>query len=285
MSVVYLNGEYMNAEDAKISPMDRGFLFGDGIYEVIPSYDGKMLGFKAHIERMKNGLAAIEIPLGYDETAWRDICENLCHRNQGENLGIYLHVSRGADTRRSHAYPTGLTPTVFAFSFEIPPPPGNDPDTVSCYTVSLEEDKRWQRCNIKSTALLGNLMHFQQGVAEGNKETILYNRFGEITEASSSNVFIVSGGVIATPALDNQKLPGITRWLILTILREHSDLRVEERIITKEELLEADEVWVTSATKEIAPVVRVANCQIGNGRPGPVWLKVHTLFARHKFDY
>jgi D-alanine transaminase len=285
MSTVYLNGDYMNAEHAKISPMDRGFLFGDGIYEVIPAYNGNMLGFAAHIERMKNGLNELEIVLDYTADTWREICQQLCEKNHGENLGIYLHVSRGADTKRAHAYPSGITPTVFAYAFEIPAQPVSDIDNATTYTVSVEQDKRWQRCHIKSTALLGNVIHYQHGAAAGNKETILYNRLDELTEASSSNVFIVKDGVISTPPLDNQILPGITRWLILTILHSHSDFKVQERIITKQELFAADEVWITSATKEVGPVVKLNGQLVADGKPGKIWQQVQNLFTEHKFDY
>ena len=285
MSTVYLNGNYMRAEHAKISPMDRGFLFGDGIYEVIPAYNGKMLGFAAHIKRMNNGLNELEISLGYTAEQWREICQQLCKKNQGDNLGIYLHVSRGADTKRAHAYPNGITPTVFAYAFEIPPQPACDINNAKTYTVSVEQDKRWQRCHIKSTALLGNVMHYQHGAAAGNSETILYNRLDELTEASSSNVFIVKDGVISTPPLDTQILPGITRWLILTILHSHSDFKVQERVITKQELFAADEVWITSATKEVGPVVKLNDQLVADGKPGKVWQQVQSLFTKHKFDY
>lgn len=285
MGTVYLNGEYLGADEAKISPMDRGFLFGDGIYEVIPSYQGKMLGFGAHIERMNNGLNELEIKLDYSADTWRKICNDLCEKNQGDNLGIYLHVSRGADTKRAHGYPTNITPTVFAFAFEIPAEPKGEIDNATTYTVSLEQDRRWQRCHIKSTALLGNVIHYQHGAAAGNKETILFNRLEEITEASSSNVFIVKDAVISTPPLDNQILPGITRWLILNILHSYSDFKVQERIISKDELLDADEVWITSATKEVGPVVKVNGKLVGDGKPGAVWQQVQSLFTKHKFDY
>ena len=285
MSTVYLNGDYMSAEHAKISPMDRGFLFGDGIYEVIPAYSGKMLGFAAHIERMNNGLNEIEIKLDYSADKWREICQQLCEKNQGDNLGIYLHVSRGADVKRAHAYPNDITPTVFAYAFEIPAQPVSDIDNAKTYTVSVEQDKRWQRCHIKSTALLGNVIHYQHGAAAGNNETILFNRLEELTEASSSNVFIVKDGVISTPPLDNQILPGITRWLIINILHSHSDFKVQERVITKQELFAADEVWITSATKEVGPVVKLNDQLVADGKPGKVWQQVQSLFTKHKFDY
>ncbi|MCP5165417.1 MAG: aminotransferase class IV [Pseudomonadales bacterium] len=285
MSTVYLNGQYMPMHEARISPMDRGFLFGDGIYEVVPSYDGRLVGFLPHLERMQQGLDAIEIDLRVDHAVWRTIAEQLIARNGGGNLGIYFHVSRGADTQRNHAYPEGLEPTVYAFAFEIPPAPVADKSAASCYSVATAEDLRWKRCNIKSTALLGNVMHYQYGHARGHKETILYNSEGELTEAAACNVFVVSGGVVATPLLDHQKLPGITRLMLLEILRRHGSIPVEERVVRREELDGADEVWLTSSSKEIAPVVQIDGKPVGNGEVGDVWLAAQRLYSAHKFDF
>ncbi|MCB1855728.1 MAG: aminotransferase class IV [Halieaceae bacterium] len=285
MSTVYLNGQYMPMHEARISPMDRGFLFGDGIYEVVPSYDGRLVGFLPHLERMQQGLDAIEIDLRVDHAVWRTIAEQLIARNGGGNLGIYFHVSRGADTQRNHAYPEGLEPTIYAFAFEIPPAPVADKSAASCYSVATAEDLRWKRCNIKSTALLGNVMHYQYGHARGHKETILYNSEGELTEAAACNVFVVSGGVVATPLLDHQKLPGITRLMLLEILRRHGSIPVEERVVRREELDGADEVWLTSSSKEIAPVVQIDGKPVGNGEVGDVWLAAQRLYSAHKFDF
>ena len=285
MSTVYLNGSYLPMSEARISPMDRGFLFGDGIYEVIPSYDGALLGFSAHLARMQSGLDAIEIPLRADPEQWREIAAQLIARNGGGNLGLYFHVSRGADTRRHHAYPQGISPTVFAFAYEIPPPPVPDKQATKPLTVATAEDLRWQRCNIKSTSLLGNVMHYQQGHVDGQDETILYNGRQEITEAAACNVFVVRDGVVATPLLDEQKLPGITRQLLLSILKRDGSIAVEERVVTLSELRAADEVWLTSSSKDIAPVVSVDGKAVGDGAIGDVWLAAQTLYSRHKFDF
>ncbi|MEE4145779.1 MAG: aminotransferase class IV [Halieaceae bacterium] len=285
MSTVYLNGVYLPMDQARISPMDRGFLFGDGIYEVIPSYDGQLVGFIPHLERMQDGLDAIEIAEKVDHDQWREICNELIARNGGGNLGIYIHVSRGADVRRNHAYPEGVSPTVYAFAFEIPPAPVPDKSAASCYTVATTEDKRWKRCNIKSTALLGNVMHYQHGHALGHQETILYNQDGELTEAAACNVFVVRHGIVATPLLDHQKLPGITRLMLLEILRRDGSIPVEERVVTMRELEQADEVWLTSSSKEIAPVIAIDGRPVGDGQVGDVWLAAQTLFSAHKFDF
>jgi D-alanine transaminase len=285
MSIVYLNGNYLPMEEARISPMDRGFLFGDGIYEVVPSYASHMVGFKPHISRMQDGMAAIDIKLDWHEDRWREICEQLIERNGSGNLGIYLHVSRGADSKRYHAYPEGVEPTVFAFVFDIPPSPVADKAMATPYSVTTTPDLRWKRCNIKSTALLGNVMHFNQGYKGGNNETILYNSDGELTEASACNVYVVKDGKITTPETDHQILPGITRLLLLKILRADGSLHIEEGPVTLDELRSADEVWISSSTKEIAPVVTVDGEPVGDGSVGDMWLAAQRLFSEHKYDY
>lgn len=285
MSTVYLNGNYLPMSEARISPMDRGFLFGDGIYEVVPSYNGALVGFAAHLARMQDGLDAIEIPLRIDPVQWREIAAQLIERNGGGNLGLYFHVSRGADTKRHHAYPAGVVPTVFAFAYEIPPAPVADKAVVKPYTVATAEDLRWHRCNIKSTSLLGNVMHYQKGHVGGQDETILYNSRGELTEAAACNVFVVKNGVVATPLLDAQKLPGITRYMLLAILRNDGSIPVEERVVTLDELREADEVWLSSSSKDIVPVIAIDGQPVGDGTIGDVWLAAQTLYSAHKFDF
>lgn len=285
MSIVYLNGDYMPMDKARISPMDRGFLFGDGIYEVVPSYEGKLVGFAPHMDRMQNGLDAIEIDLKVIHAAWRTIANELIERNGGGNLGIYFHVSRGADSTRSHAYPDSIPPTIYAFAFEIPPAPTPDKAGATLYTVSTAEDKRWKRCNIKSTALLGNVMHYQHGHSRGHNETILYNEDGELTEAAACNVYVVKNGVVATPLLDYQILPGVTRLLILSILGKDGSIPIEERVVTLEELRNADEVWISSSSKEIGPVIEIDGKAVGDGKVGDVWLAAQTLYTAQKYHY
>lgn len=285
MSTVYLNGQFMPMSEARISPMDRGFLFGDGIYEVIPSYDGKLVGFRPHLERMQNGLDAIEIELRLDHQQWRDIAGELIVRNGGGNLGLYLHISRGADTKRDHAYPDGITPTVYAFTYEIPTAPVPDKGAATPYTVITAQDLRWKRCNIKSTSLLGNVMHYEQGHREGHSETVLYNPHDELTEAAACNVYVIKKGIVATPALDEQKLPGITRYMLLEILRHDGSIEVQERVVTLDELNDADEVWLSSSSKEIVPVVAIDGRPVADGSIGDVWLAAQTLYTAHKFDF
>ena len=285
MNIAYLNGKYLPIEQAKISPLDRGFLFGDGVYEVVPSYSGKLVGFKPHLQRMNEGLEAIGIKTDWSEKQWLDLCLKLIQDNGAGNIGIYIQISRGTYESRAHRFPEVVTPTIFAFCFEIASPPIADKSRVKTYTVSTARDIRWDRRDIKSTSLLGNVLHYQQGVEQGNQETLLYNDRNELTEASSCNAFIVKNGTVITPPLDHQKLPGITRQILLDILLNDGQIPVEERAVSMQEVAEADEVWITSSSREIAPVVAIDSVPVGNGQVGNVWLAAQTLFCANRFNY
>lgn len=287
MTIAFLNGEYMPLSEAKISPMDRGFLFGDGIYEVIPTYSGNAVGFKGHTSRMSQGLEAIEITNPYTAEEWQTILFNLVEKNkvfiESGNIGVYFHVSRGTDTKRFHAYPKNIAPTVFGFAFEIAPPQPTAKTDAKPFRVALQQDKRWQRCHIKSTSLLGNVMHYQAGVDAGVNETILYNSEGMITEASSCNVFMVKDGCISTPPLNHELLPGITRAIAIEAFKQ-AGLVVTETWFSKDDLLAADEVWLTSSSKEVAPVVEVEGKKIGSGEVGDIWEKAISAYHAYKFQ-
>ncbi|MFT5483886.1 MAG: D-alanine transaminase [Halieaceae bacterium] len=285
MDTVYLNGAYMALAEARISPLDRGFLFGDGVYEVIPTYGGRVVGFAPHIDRLNRGLQEIGIELSEPYEYWQQICEQLSERNGGENLGLYLHLSRGADIKRAHAFPEGIEPTVFGHAFEIPECDEPDREKHPGFKLHLAQDLRWRRCHIKTTSLLGNVMLFQQGLSQGNDETILYNGSGELTEGAMSNVFIVENGVVSTPVQDNQILGGITRYLTLDILREKTDIPVQERVITVHEVRRADEIWVTNSIDGIAPATSLDGARVGDGKPGRVWEVVAKAYEENKFFY
>lgn len=285
MTIAYLNGSYMPLDETRISPMDRGFLFGDGIYEVIPSYGGKMVGFEPHIARLHDGLAAIEIQHPWRQAEWHEFCTTLLEKNGNGNLGIYLHITRGADNKRNHAYPEGIEPTVFAYTFTIPEPPIADRKLVKPYTCSSGQDLRWDRCHIKSISLLGNVLHYQQSHQKGDNEILLYNAENELTECGACNAYVVKNGVIATPPLDNQILPGITRQLILAILEKNGSIPFEERVITMDEVRNADEIWISSSSKEIAPVIKLDGEPVGDGQVGPVWEAATKLYQAYKFDF
>ncbi len=287
MSTAYLNGEYLPLAEARISPLDRGFLFGDGIYEVIPYYCGQSVGLIPHIQRMIDGLAAIEIKCDKSLQEWQILLDDLIAKNQGSkhNLGVYVHVSRGTDTIRNHAYPVDVSPTIFCFTFEIKEPEPVDRRNAATYTVTTTQDLRWKRCHIKSTALLGNVMHYQQGHASGNSECLLYNTDNELTEGSSVNAYIVKDGVIITPILDNQILPGITRRIIIDSIIADGSIKIEERTVTMDEVHNADEVWISSSSKEIAPIVQIDGVNVGDGKIGPVWEKAFAIYTAAKFTH
>ncbi len=285
MNTVYINGSFVRAEEARISPMDRGFLFGEGIYEVVPAFGGRLVGLDYHIERLIAGLEAIGLEIDCAAPRWRDLCRTLLARHAGPSVSIYLQVTRGAQAKRAHAFPHEAEPTVFAFAFEIPPVPGPDRERVRRFRVCTERDRRWRRCNIKSISLLANVLHFQHGVVRGCDETLLFNAQDQLTEASSSNVFLVRNGVVITPPLSDEILPGVTRRILLEELRREGSLRPEERVVSVHELLSADEVWVTSSSKEIVPVVEVDGHRVGNGVPGDVWHFAQSLYTKNKFRY
>lgn len=283
MSIVFLNGEYMAAQDAKISPMDRGFLFGDGIYEVIPSYQGRFVGLALHLERMFGGLKAIGLEHEFTDSMFKEICQTLVEKHGCGNLGIYIQISRGTSPVRQHGFSDDLKPTVFAYAFEIPAMP--DADEPHFYKVNTQVDARWQKRHIKSTSLLGNVLHYQNSKEAGFDETLLFNDQEQLTEAAACNVFIVKDKVIYTPSLDHQKLPGITRAMIIDVVVKHSEFELVEGIVTKEAVLSADEIWITSSSKQLAPVAQLDESIVGDGQTYPVWYQVQQLFTQHLFDY
>ncbi|MDT0594389.1 aminotransferase class IV [Glaciecola petra] len=282
MAMVYLNDNLVDQEKAMISPMDRGFLFGDGIYEVIPCYDGKPVGLDLHLARMNRGLNEIQLKYKAERSEWMDKINHLISQYDKSSVGVYIHVSRGTDTKRFHAYPQDIQPTVFAYAFEIPPSQSLDCSHAKTFTVATVEDLRWQRCHIKSTSLLGNVMHFQQGQNAGTDEVILYNQDKIVTEAAACNVFIVKNNLIMTPKLDNHILPGITREILLHALREEG-FHVSEQDISLESVNTADEIWLTSSSKELGPVSKIDERVLNNGKAGPMWLLALQAYNKYKF--
>lgn len=285
MTLAFLDGAFMPIEQARISPLDRGFLFGDGAYEVIPHFDGQPVGFRHHIDRLHASLAAIGIEQDWSHDRWRTLCSALVEGHPAPSVSVYLQVTRGADTKRGHAFPAGIPPTVFAFAFAIPAAPGPDKARVPRFRACTQRDLRWRRCNIKATSLLGNVLHFQHGRRLGCDETILFNADRQLTEASTSNVYAVSQGEVVTPPLSDEVLPGITRRILLDILRTDGSIPVVERPVRLDELFSADEVWLTSSSKEIVPVVEVDGRRIADGGPGDTWLRAQALYSTHKYHY
>ncbi|MEJ2529312.1 MAG: D-amino acid aminotransferase [Gammaproteobacteria bacterium] len=277
-NIVYLNGSFLPLEDAKISVMDRGFLFGDSIYEVIPAYNGRLFRLPHHLERLNNGLAAIHMdnPLGVDE--WRSILERLVQQNPEQDQSVYLQVSRGAYERRDHAIPDSVEATVFAMTSPIPAP--DHAMAQSGITAITLDDIRWRLCNIKATTLLANVLLKHQAHDADAIESILI-RAGEAMEGSASNLFIINAGKLITPPKSNFLLPGITRDLVLELAAEHQ-LPYAEQAISEAQLRNAEEIWLTSSTKEIMPVTQLDGRQIGDGKPGPIYRQMSKLYADYK---
>ncbi|MED5388977.1 MAG: D-amino acid aminotransferase [Pseudomonadota bacterium] len=280
MSQVYLNGAFMALEDARISPMDRGFLFADGIYEVIPAYNSVLFRFDEHLQRLERSLREVAIRNPHPRAQWQALCEALIERNGGGNLSVYLQITRGAATKRDHAFPDPpVDPTVFMMTGTIAVPAADSPDTATGSEAITRDDTRWARCDIKSISLLPNSLLRQEAVAADATEAILL-RDGFVTEGSASNVFIVSNGEIATPPKNHAILGGITRDLVVELCEQHG-LPMAEREITETALRQAEEIWVTSSTREVVPITRLNGSPVGDGKPGPVW----KALARHYVDF
>lgn len=286
MALVYLNGNYCPPEQATISPMDRGFLFGDGLYEVVPSYAGRLVGLELHIARLNSGLGAIEIVGAPSLAEWQNIAEQLLASHPEQNLGLYLHVSRGVTANRGHAFPAEpVAPTVFAYAFPIAAPRAVAKVSAANYRVITEQDQRWRRCDVKTTSLLGNVLHYQAGRTAAADETLLFNEAGELTEASTSNVFVLIGNTVYTAPLDHQLLPGVTRQILLNVLRSDGRFEVVERAVSRAELAGADEVWLTSSSREVVAVTQIDQQPVGDGAVGDGWLHAYGLYSTGKYDH
>jgi D-alanine transaminase len=271
-SIVYLNGEFLPLNQAKVSVMDRGFLFGDGVYEVIPVYGGRPLRLDEHMERLANSLRGIRITPPLSNMEWASVFSRLI---QGPNdQSIYLQVTRGVAPKRDHAIPPDIEPTVFAMCTPIAPLPV---DGIRTITV---DDIRWDWCHIKAITLLSNVLLRQEAIDRGCTEAILV-RDGYAIEGAASNLFVLVDGVLVTPPKSNELLPGITRDLVLELAVQHG-IPASERRITLQELKTSPEVWMTSSTREIMPVIELDGAPVGSGRPGPLWNRMQGLYQDYK---
>jgi D-alanine transaminase len=277
-SPVYLNGEFLPLCEARISVLDRGFLFGDGVYEVIPAYGGRPFRLAEHLQRLRRSLDAIRLSNPHSDENWRHLLQELLARNPGDDQGIYLQITRGAAPKRDHAIPTGVAPTVFAMCSPIlPPSPRIAAEGIGAIS---REDSRWLRCDIKAITLLANVLLRQQAADENALEAILI-RDGQVTEGAASNLFLVRGGCIATPPKSQLLLAGITRDLVLELARAQG-LPWEERPIAAAELDQAEEIWLSSSTRELLPVTRLNGQAVANGRPGPIWQRMNGYYQDYK---
>jgi D-alanine transaminase len=278
MSTAYLNGVFLPLDQAHVSVMDRGFLFGDGVYEVIPVYGGKLFRLGYHLRRLQNSLDAIRIDNPLADDGWESMLEQLVAGNEVRDQTVYLQVTRGVAPRRDHAFPAESRPTVFAMctpclvSRDIDNEPG-----VSAITLA---DIRWQHCNVKAITLLPNILLRQQAIENDAAEAILIKQ-GHVVEGAASNVFIVNDGVLITPPNSADLLPGVTRDLVLE-LAQASGIPNMEAAIPAGELALADEIWLTSSTREISPVVHLDHRPVSGGKPGPVWHRLIRLYQEYK---
>ncbi len=270
----------MPEADARISPLDRGFIFGDGVYEVIPVYNGHLFRIAEHLQRLDQSLQGVRITQPHSHAQWSKIMHELVDLNGGGNQSLYLQVTRGV-ARRDHAFPANIEPTVFAMCSPLEPL-ADDIRRHGVAAVTLD-DNRWENCHLKTIALLPNILLRQQALDAGGVEAILV-RDGEVTEGAASNLFMVRDGCLITPPKGPCLLPGITRDLIME-LAQANGLSAREATITPGELAAADEIWLSSSTKEIVPVTRLDEAAVGSGQPGPAWKRMTGLFQTYKSNY
>jgi D-alanine transaminase len=270
---VFLNGEFLRLEDARVPVLDRGFLFGDGVYELMPVYGGQPFRPDAHLARLARSLAQVMIPNPYDNPRWRKIFNELVQRAGGGDLLLYWQVTRGV-AARDHAFPRRIEPTVFAMAN---PPLVPIPEQLERGVKAVVlEDIRWDRCDIKAISLLGNVLLRQQAIEADAIEAILM-RDGWITEGAASNVFAVLDGVIVTPPNGPTLLPGVTRDLVLELIGI-AGLSYREAMISERELRHAQEIWITSSAKELLAVTTLDGVRVGNGAPGALWKQAYQFF-------
>ena len=275
--IAHFNGELLPLDEIRVSPLDRGFIFGDGVYEVIPAYGGRLLRAREHFNRLQRSMDEIRLANPHTVDGWiREVNRLLAHHPG--NQAVYIQVTRGVPPKRDHVIPKGLSPTVFMMATPLSTPsPEMVEKGVACVTA---KDFRWEKCHIKSTSLLGNVLARQVSADAGATETILF-RDGFLTEAAASNVFVVKGGRVAAAPQDNHILLGITYELLTELAREGKvDFAI--RPIPEAEVRAADEIWLSSSTKEVLAVTTLDGKPVGAGVPGPLFRRMHALFQEYK---
>ena len=275
--VVYLNGAFVALADARISVLDRGFIYGDGVYEVVPIYARTPFRMPHHLKRLQYSLDGIRLANPHTEAQWDALIRELAVKQPYDNQALYLQITRGV-AKRDHAFPQGVPPTVFMMSNPLPLPSREQVE--KGVAVVTAADNRWQRCDLKTTSLLGNVLMRQLAVDGNAVETVMF-RDGLLTEASASNVLIVKGGTVIAPPKDNLILPGITYDATLEFARD-AGVPLDVRKVTRAEAFAADEMWLSSSTKEVLAITRVDGQPFGGGMPGPVFRKVWQAFQAGK---
>ena len=271
----FLNGEYMPVEECRVSPLDRGFLFGDAVYELIPVYNRKAFCMSQHLARLARSVEQVHIQNPYTPTQWAAIVERLIQQSDDEDLAVYIQVTRGV-AKRDHIFPENVNPTVFAMANPMARVAGEElQNGVELITV---KDIRWQRCDIKVTGLLANILAKQEAIQSSAYEAILI-RDGFALEGSSSNLFVVRNGTVYTHPEDNLVLPGVTRDFILGLLNE-LEVEYREQAIPEEWLYSANELWVTSSAREVLAATKIDKRVVGKGVPGELWKDVYALYQK-----
>ena len=279
MSDVFLNGKFIPADEAKVSVLDRGFVFGDGVYEVIPVYDGYCFKLKNHLKRLQNSLDESKIVNPYSEKQWEMLLKKLINLHLGGDQVLYIQVTRGVAVR-DHVFPENTKPTVFVMSNLMQGVPEKYKKN-GISAISLK-DSRWQKCNIKSTSLLPNCLLKQQAKDAGAEEALLISD-GYLTEGSTSNAYAVIDGVIYTAPKSGKILAGITREVVIN-LASKAGIRLIEEPVAEFKLTDVDELWTSSSTKEVLPITRLNGVKVGEGIPGPVWQKIDALYQHAKAE-
>ncbi len=278
MGEVYLDGHFLPAGEARVSVLDRGFLFGDGIYEVVPVYGGHLFRLDQHLDRLDASLATVGISAPFDRAGWESLLAELVRRAGPGDHSVYLQITRGADVRRDHVYPPDLKPTVFAMSSPLSGPPAEQ--LARGLSVRTLEDIRWDRCDIKAITLLANVM-LRQAAREAGADDAVLVRHGFALEATASSLFMVHDGILTTPPKSRHLLPGVTRDLVLELARANG-LPCREESIPETALRRADEIWLTSSTREVMAVTRLDGMPVADGMPGPVWKQMHDWYQACK---
>ena len=275
--IVYLNGQFLPMEQARVPVLDRGFIFGDGVYEFIPVYSRHPLRLDEHLRRLQQSLDSIRLQNPHTADEWKARIVELVARNDNEDQSVYLHITRGV-APRDHAFPKNTPPTVFMMSNPLVTTTREQCE--AGINVISAPDPRWEHCDIKAIALLPNVLMRQLAVDVGAVETVMF-RNGVLTEGAASNIFAVEKGVILAPPKDNHMLPGITYDLVLELAQANS-IPVEVGQISEARVRAADELWLTSSTKEIMPIIQMDGQNIGSGQAGPMFRRMYQLYQDYK---